>query len=75
MEKEGGDDVKEHVYRIMNKLFAPELQNIVNRPGTFGKQKFHAYLENEIKGEPLSICNIYQLYHARTRTGFCNVTL
>ena len=53
MEIEGGDNVKEHVFRILDKLFAPELQTLINRPGMFGKQKLHAYLENEVKGKPL----------------------
>ena len=51
MEKEGGENTKEHVFRIMTKLFAPAIQTKVNRPGTFGKEKFHPQVESEIKSK------------------------
>ena len=45
MQMEGGNNVADHVKRVLGKLMAVELQLEVNRTGTHGKIKLPVQLE------------------------------
>lgn len=49
MKREGGLNPKEHVRRVMAKIFVPDLIPQMNRTGGYGKMKFHQSRENDLK--------------------------
>lgn len=51
MVREGGRDSQDHIFRILEKLLSVNLQAQINRPGLYGKKKFHSHLEDEIKSK------------------------
>ena len=60
MKTEGGRTVKDHVYRVLHRIIEPDLQRRFNRLGTYGKLKFPASLEAELKSNfCLSCHNIF----------------
>ena len=48
--RQGGANAKEFVSRCLDSLMSPELQLKVNRPGSYGKEKFPEKLEDKLKG-------------------------
>lgn len=61
MKREGGVDIKDHVKRVIGKLLAPDLQSQINRKGGYGKEKFHTYLEDGIKGKLVKYYDMFSL--------------
>lgn len=61
MLQEGGTNAKDHIKRVLLKLFPVELQKKINRTGGYGKEKFHTCLEDYLKSEFDLHCHRFQV--------------
>jgi len=60
--REGGSNARDHIKRVLVKMFSTDVQLQINRTGGYGKLKLHDYIETIIKSEYMYLLFIPLIY-------------